>query len=139
MPRTLRPPTLAQWGCAHRWHVRHTRRLPGPWPAKHRNYRCARCGLGMVTEERPAVPWDERTLVTLVTTLLPEGRPVYLRDHGIIELPLHGLNAILERQGYLIYAAKVRNPKRFVACTDKDGRVERFGVFCLRRIAEEPS
>jgi hypothetical protein len=57
MARTVKPPTPAQWGCAHLWRVRHTRRRPGPWPAKRRNYRCARCGLGMVTEERPAVPW----------------------------------------------------------------------------------
>jgi len=61
MPRQVKAPTVWQWGCAHDWRVRQTKRWPGPWPAKHRNYRCARCGLAVVTEERPAVPWDERT------------------------------------------------------------------------------
>ncbi len=56
MPRRLKPPTLSQWGCQHQWSVRHTTRLPGPWPAKHRNYRCLRCGVSLVTEERPAIP-----------------------------------------------------------------------------------
>ena len=137
MARTVKPPTLAQWGCAHSWRVRHTRRWPNPWPAKHRNYRCERCGLGMVTEERPAVAWDERYLVALVKSLLPEGQPVYLRNQGITELPLYGLNAVLLRHGLVIHAAKVRNSKRFVACTDKDGRVEQYGLFELRQIHQD--
>ena len=134
MPRRIKPPTLSQWGCQHTWRVRHTTRRPGPWPAKHRNYRCGRCGLAMVTEERPAVPWDERALVELVKPLLPPGQPVYLRDKGITTLPLYGLNTLLEPQGFFIHAAKVRDPKRFVACTDKAGRIERFGLFELSRV-----
>jgi hypothetical protein len=94
--------------------------------------------LRVKTEERLAVPWAERDLVSRVKSLLPEGKVVYLRDLGIIELPLYGLNAILERQGFLIHATKVRDAKRFVACTDKEGRVERYGLFELRRIEEEP-
>jgi len=137
MARTVKPPMLAQWGCVHHWQVRHTRRHPGLWPAKHRNYRCTRCGLGMVTEERPAVPWDERHLVTLVKTLLPEGQPVYLRDLGVTTLPLYGLNSLLVHQGYLIHAAKVRDRTRFVACTDRHGRVEQYGLFELRRTKGE--
>lgn len=73
----------------------------------------------------------------VVKTLLPEGQPVYLRERGITELPLHRLNATLEPQGFVIHAAKVRDHKRFVACTDKHGRVERFGLFELRRIPPE--
>ena len=121
MPRRLKPPTLSQWGCQHPWRVRHTTRLPGPGPAKHRNYRCSRCGLARVTEERPAVPWDERALVELVKALVPAGKPVYLRDQGITTLPLYGLNTLLETQGVFMHAAKVRRAERFVACVDKTG------------------
>jgi hypothetical protein len=90
------------------------------------------------TEERLAVPWAERDLVSRVKSLLPEGKVVYLRDLGIIELPLYGLNSILERQDLVIHAAKVRDPRRFVTCTDRHGRVEQFGLFELRRIEQEP-
>ncbi len=132
MPRRLNPRTLTQWGCQHHWQVRHTKRRPGPWPAKHRSYRCSRCGLAMVTDERPAVPWSEPDLVALVKSLLPPGHPVYLHDQGITTLPLSGLNTLLEPQGFYIHAAKVRHLKRFVACTDKQGRLEHFGLFELR-------
>jgi len=47
------------------------------------------------SEERLAVPWDARDLVALVKTLLPQGRPVYLRDVGITTLPLDALNRLL--------------------------------------------
>jgi hypothetical protein len=135
--RRLQRPTLSQWGCLHRWKVRRSRpRADGILRVRYMT--CLRCGLRVKTEERLAVPWDVQDLVALVKTLLPEGRPVYLRDHGITELPLHGLNIVLARQGYLIHATKVRHPKRFVACTDKDGRVEMFGLFELRPIHQEP-
>jgi hypothetical protein len=91
------------------------------------------------TEERLAVPWDAQDLVALLQTLLPEGKPVYLRDVGITTLPVHGLNTLLAQQGYVIHAAKVRDPKRFVACTDKEGRVEPYGLFELRQIHQDAS
>jgi hypothetical protein len=72
-----------------------------------------------------------RQLVEKITALLPEGQAVYLRDRGITELPLYGLNAILEKHSLLIQTRKVRSPKRFVACTDKNGRSEPFGLFIL--------
>jgi hypothetical protein len=96
-----------------------------------------RCGLKVKTEERLAMPWNRRDLVTQIKALLPEGEAVALRDKGITDLPLQGLNAILARQGYVIHASKVRDPKRSVACTDQDGRVERFGLFELRRVAPQ--
>jgi hypothetical protein len=90
------------------------------------------------TEERLAVPWAEQDLVSRVKSLLPEGKAVYLRDLGIVELPLYGLNTILAWHGLVIHATKVRGTKRFVACTDRHGRVEQFGLFELRRIEQEP-
>lgn len=134
--RTLKAPTLLQWGCPHRWKTTHSLPLAD---ALHRvrYHKCLRCGLRAKTEERPAVPWDARDLVALVQMLLPKGKPVYLRDQGITTLPLYGLNTLLERQGYYIHPAKVRDARRFVACTDKDGRVERYGLFELRRTTEE--
>jgi hypothetical protein len=85
------------------------------------------------------VPWCEQDLVATVQALLPEGRPVYLRDRGITTLPLSGLNTLLAGQGYVIHAAKVRDAKRFVACTDQDGRIEPYGLFELRQIPPEAS
>jgi hypothetical protein len=78
------------------------------------------------------VPWDEGGLVTLVKALLPEGQAVALRGQGTTELPLHRLNAILKRHGYVIHATKGRDPKRVVACTNQDGQVEYYGLFELR-------
>lgn len=83
------------------------------------------------------MPWNRRDLVTQIKALLPEGESIALRDKGITNLPLQGLNAILARQGYVIHASKVRDPKRSGACMDQDGRVERFGLFELRRVAPE--
>lgn len=115
-----------------------TKSRPGPGDVLRTRYlTCRRCGLRVKTEERLAVPWDERALVALVNTLLPEGKAIYLRERGITALPLYGLNAILARHGYVIHAAKVRDAKRFVACMDKHGRVERFGLFELRKCATE--
>jgi len=86
----------------------------------------------LVTEERPAIPWSEQDLVTRLRALLPPGPPVYLRDLGMTSLPLSGLNALLGPQGFFMHAAKVREPKRFVACTDSADRLEPFGLFELR-------
>jgi len=98
---------------------------------------CRHCGLKVKNEERLAVPWNEQDLVGMVRSLLPEGRPVYLRDRGITELPLSGLNAILAGHGLEIHASKGRDLKRLVACTDQEGRVKSFGLFELRRTSLE--
>ena len=62
---------------------------------------------------------------------------MYLRAVGVTTLPLYGLNTLLARQGYVIHAGKVRDRKRFVACTDKHGRVEQLGLFELRRVQQK--
>ena len=92
--RVLHPPTLVQWGCAHRWKTTTT------WPGhddvvRMRYLTCRRCGLKVKTEERLAVPWDAEDLVAQVKALLPEGQAVALWDKGITELPLARLNARL--------------------------------------------
>jgi hypothetical protein len=70
----------------------------------------------------------------MVKALLPEdGKPVYLRDQGIRELPLPGLNAVLARHGLVIHAAKGGDPKCLVACTDAHGQTDEYVVFELRR------
>jgi hypothetical protein len=131
--RVLHQPTLAQWGCAHRWKTTTTR--PGQADVVRMRYlTCRRCGLKVKTEERLAVPWDKDDLVDQVKALLPEGQAVALRDKGITELPLAALNARLVPLGYVIGARKGRNVKQMVACTGEEGRVERFGIFELRRI-----
>lgn len=134
--RRLKPPTLLQWGCAHQWKTTHSRPQENTLH-RVRYHTCLKCGLRAKTEEQLTVSWNEGDLVALVKALLPEGMPTYLRNRGITDLPLYGLNALLARQGYAIHAAKVRDPKRFVACTDKDGRVEQYGLFELRQIEEE--
>jgi hypothetical protein len=134
--RHLHPPTLAQWGCQHRWKTT-TSRLGNNDVVRMRYLTCRRCGLRVKTEERLAVPWTEQALVLLVTGLLPEGQPVHLCDRGIIELPLAGLNAILAPQGYVIHASEVREGEHVVACTDQDGRVEHFGLFELQRMTPQ--
>jgi hypothetical protein len=130
----LRPPTVMQWGCAHRWKTTTTR--PGQDDVVRMRYlTCRRCGLKVKTEERLAVPWNAEDLVAQVKALLPEGQTVALGDKGITELPLAKLNARLAPHGYVIHASKGRESKRMVACTGNDGRVERFGLFELRPAA----
>ena len=129
--RRLHPPTLAQWGCDHQWKTTTSR--PGAGEILRVRYLvCRRCGLRVKSEERLAVPWDERDLVAQVKVLLPEGQAVVLRDKGITELPLAKLNARLISHGYVIQATKGRDPQRLVACMDQDGRVRRYGAFALR-------
>jgi hypothetical protein len=137
MARRVKPPTsLTQWGCQHHWQVRHTHRYREPLPRKRRHYKCRSCGVAMVTEEQPVMAWDEGELLAQVKALLPVQQPVYLRDQGITELPLYGLNALLKKHGLLIQARKVRNQKKFVRCTDKHGQTEVFGLFILEPIKE---
>jgi hypothetical protein len=135
--RQLQWPTLQQWGCAHQWHVTHTRSgwPADPWP-RARYLRCRRCGVRVKTEERLAVPWSEQDLVAQVKALLPEGEVVYLRDKGMTEFPLGRLNGILARHGLMIYATRGPDATRVVACADRHGRVERYEVFELRHTAK---
>jgi hypothetical protein len=76
-------------------------------------------------------------LLALLQVLLPEGERCYLRDCGITRLPLAPLNAVLAPLGYVLVGTKTRAAARFVVCTDADGQVERYGLFELRRTAEE--
>jgi hypothetical protein len=75
--------------------------------------------------------------VALLSVLLPEGERRYLRDCGILTLPLAQLNAVLAPLGSVLVGRKTRSPARFVLCTDAHGQVERYGLFELRCIEEE--
>jgi hypothetical protein len=131
--RVLHPPTLVQWGCAHRWKTTTTR--PGQDDVVRMRYlTCRRCRLKVKTRERLAVPWDAADLVDQVKALLPEGQAVALREKGVTELPLAALNARLAPRGYVIHARKSRNSKLSVVCTGDDGREELFGLFELRPV-----
>ena len=136
--RRLHTPTLSQWGCNHQWKTATTR--PGRDDVVRMRYlTCRRCGLRVKTEERLAVPWDERDLVAQVKAWLPEGHAVALRANGITELPLARLNARLALQGYVIRATKGRDRTRQVACMDEDGRVTPYAWFALRPMSPETS
>ena len=137
MARRVNPPTLEQWGCVHRWRVQHTRRFAAWFPHKRRYYRCERCGLRLVTEEQPAVGWDGQMLVAMLREVLPDGETVYLRDKGIAALGLYAINRVLQPLGLVLVARKVRESRRFVACQDRAGGVEPFGLFALLRVDEE--
>jgi hypothetical protein len=137
MARRVNPPTLEQWGCVHRWRVQHTRRFAAWFPHKRRYYRCERCGLRLVTEEQPAVGWDGQMLVAMLREVLPDGETVYLRDKGIAALGLYAINRVLQPLGLVLVARKVRESRRFVACRDRSGCVEPFGLFALQRVDEE--
>jgi hypothetical protein len=76
-------------------------------------------------------------LVALLRMLLPEGQRRYLRDLGITAIPLVQLNTLLAPEGYVIEAFKVRDRKRFVDCVGQDGIPEPFGLFEMRRLAED--
>jgi hypothetical protein len=75
-------------------------------------------------------------LLALLRVLLPEGERRYLRDCGILTLPLAQLNAVLAPLGYVIRGSKTRSAERFVLCTDAQGGSERYGLFELRRVEE---
>ncbi len=71
--------------------------------------------------------------MALLQVLLPEGERRYLRDCGILTLPLAQLNGVLAPLGYVIQGTKTRSPERFVLCADAHGQMERYGLFELRR------
>jgi hypothetical protein len=80
----------------------------------------------------------EAALVGLVQALFPVDTPVYPRHtYGISALPLYAINTVLDPYGLVLKATKTRLAKHFVQCTDKDGGVERFGLFELRRVEED--
>jgi hypothetical protein len=108
--RRLKPPTLEQWGCAHRWKEQSSK-PQGDKLHRLRYYFCQRCGLRVKTREAPEVPWDEGDLVALVQALFPEGRSVSLGELGVVELWVDRLNALLARQGWVIHAIVERKNK----------------------------
>ncbi len=74
--------------------------------------------------------------MALLQVMLPEGERRYLRDCGLLTLPLAQLNAVLAPLGYVIQGTKTRSADRFVVCLDAHGEVERYGLFALRRVEE---
>jgi hypothetical protein len=95
--RRLHSPTLAQWGCQHRWKTTTTR--PGHEDVVRVRYlTCLGCGLKAKTEERLAVPWDNRDFMALVAQAFPEDSVVdvaTLREQGLPGGDLSSLNAHL--------------------------------------------
>jgi hypothetical protein len=75
--------------------------------------------------------------VALLQVLIPEGERRYLRDCGILTLPLAQLNVVLAPMGYVLVDTKTLSPEHFVLCTDVHGQVERYGLFELQRLEEE--
>jgi hypothetical protein len=95
--RRLHSPTLAQWSCQHRWKTTTSR--PGEGDIIRARYlTCQRCGLKVKSEERLAVPWDNRDCMTLVAQTFPENDVVdvaTVRTHGLLGGGLSRLNAHL--------------------------------------------
>jgi excisionase family DNA binding protein len=75
-------------------------------------------------------------LVALIQTLFPEGQPIAPRPaYGLTTFPLDGINLVLAQHGLVLHASKTCHPEHRVACTDRSGRVNVYGVFELRRLA----
>jgi hypothetical protein len=72
--------------------------------------------------------------VALLQVLLPAGERRYLRNCGILTLPLAHLNAVLAPLGYVLVGTKTRSAERFVLCLDAHGQIERYGLFALQRV-----
>jgi hypothetical protein len=100
--RRLHPPTLRQWACAHQWKTTTSR--PGKGEMIRTRYlSCLRCGLKVKTEERLAVPWDERNFLRLVAQVFPEDAVAdvaTLETQGILGEGLSRLNAHLAYHGW---------------------------------------
>jgi hypothetical protein len=93
--RRLRPPTLAQWACAHQWKTTTSRPDKGAI-VRVRYLTCRRCGLKVKTEERLAVPWDQGNFMALVAQAFPEDEVVdveTLKTQGLLAENLLQLNA----------------------------------------------
>jgi hypothetical protein len=54
--RIMRPPTVAQRRCRHRWNETHTVVIKGKL-VRRRYYRCVKCDLRIKTLEQPEVSW----------------------------------------------------------------------------------
>jgi hypothetical protein len=108
--RRLHPPTLAQWACAHQWKTTTSR--PGKGDIVRIRYlTCRRCGLKTKTEERLAVPWDERDLMALVAQTFPEDIVIdleTLKTQGLLGESLSQLNARLVPHGWQLELVKDR-------------------------------
>jgi len=100
--RRLHPPTLAQWACGHQWKTTTSR--PGKSEIIRTRYlTCRRCGLKVKTEERLAVPWDERDFLGLVAQAFPEDAVAdvaTLETQGLLGEDLSRLNAHLVPHGW---------------------------------------
>jgi hypothetical protein len=106
--RQLHPPTLAQWGCEHRWKTTTSRQGQGD-VLRVRYLTCRRCGLKVKTEERLAVPWDARDVMALVEQVFPENAVVdmtTLKKQGLLNGDLSRLNAHLALQGWQLELVK---------------------------------
>jgi hypothetical protein len=100
--RRLHAPTLAQWSCAHRWKTTTSRQGEGD-VVRVRYLTCRRCGLKVKTEERLAVPWDERDYMALVEQAFPENAVVdvaTLKTQGVLDKDLSRLNTYLLPHGW---------------------------------------
>jgi hypothetical protein len=100
--RRLKSPTLQQWGCGHHWKTTTSR--PGEGDILRVRYlTCQRCGLKVKTEERLAVPWDERDFIALVAQAFPEDAVVditTLKTQSLLGGGLSWLNAHLIPHGW---------------------------------------
>jgi hypothetical protein len=100
--RRLHSPTLAQWACAHQWKTTTSR--PGQGNIVRIRYlTCQNCGLKVKSEERLAVPWDERDFLGLVAYAFPEDAVADLATlcaQGLLGEGLSRLNAHLIPLGW---------------------------------------
>ena len=112
--RRLHPPTLTQWTCPHQWKTTTSR--PGKGEIIRTRYlSCQRCGLKAKTEDRLAVPWNERDFLALMAQAFPEDvvtDVATLETHSLLGEGLSRLNAHLISHGWQLEL--VRNQKRVV-------------------------
>ena len=77
-------------------------------------------------------------LLALVQALFPLDEPVYPRTlYGLTTFPLSLVDTFPAPRGYVLHAMKTRVATRFVACLDKHGRTEPYGLLELRRVEED--
>ena len=138
--RRLHHPTLAQWGCPHRWKTTTSRPDTGNI-VRVRYLTCRSCSLKVKTEERLAVPWGERDVMALVEQAIPEDTVAdveTLKTHGLLSGDLSRLNAYLiphgwqlelvRDQGQVVGVVRRRMLSEALGATngELDGRRKRF-------------